>query len=287
MLPPVSKGPAPLAAANARATPPPQPNPDPAPTDVVELQRENARLRGEVEQLRAAAAPARGTVSFNVEDNRLVLNGVGNQGLSIDRLQARVDGAGAMVKKAFDPAVLLGDHGLPDLEALRHTPMVVDDARLRISQQTATGFILRTQGPLLEKEGIKLADVRFLDGDRIAVQGTVRKFINIPFDLEGRLQCTGPRTVRLDLDQVTVGGLLPVPQLVTRLLTSLSEDALQRARVKGDGQSFEVDVSALVPPNVQADLKRIGTDKGYLVIEAGRPAPPSAPPRNPTTLTME
>jgi hypothetical protein len=111
---------------------------------------------------------------------------------------------------------------------------------------------------------IRKLDLTFTNG-LLRVEGSVHKFINIPFTVEITRFETKGRTVRIPLARITAGPL-PVPTLLVGLL---------RQRFPADVKYEEpatlvVSLDRFLPPFVAADLQKIWIIDGGLAVTLGR-----------------
>jgi hypothetical protein len=111
---------------------------------------------------------------------------------------------------------------------------------------------------------IRKLDLTFTNG-LLRVEGSVRKFISIPFTVEITRFETKGRTVRIPLARITAGPL-PVPTLLVGLL---------RQRFPADVKYEEpatlvVSLDRFLPPFVAADIQKIWIIDGGLAVTLGR-----------------
>jgi len=112
---------------------------------------------------------------------------------------------------------------------------------------------------------IERLDLRFTNG-QLRVEGSVRKFISIPFSVEiSRFETKGT-TVRVPLDRISAG---PIP--IPTLLVGLVRDRFPRNLVRyEDPATLVVSLDRFLPSFVAADIQKIWIIDGGLAVTLGR-----------------
>jgi hypothetical protein len=112
---------------------------------------------------------------------------------------------------------------------------------------------------------IERLELRFTNG-LLRVQGSVRKFISVPFSVEiTRFEASGT-TVRVPLGRISAG---PIP--IPTLLVGLVRDRFPRDLVRyEDPATLVVSLDRFLPTFVSADVQKIWIIDGGLAVTLGR-----------------
>ncbi|MEO8379508.1 MAG: hypothetical protein ABI779_07570 [Acidobacteriota bacterium] len=114
--------------------------------------------------------------------------------------------------------------------------------------------------PMLER-----LELKFTNG-LLRVEGSVRKFISVPFSVEITQILTRGTTVRVPLGKISAG---PIP--VPSLLVGLIRDRLPKELVTyEDPATLVVSMDRFLPSFVAADLQKIWIIEGGLAVTLGR-----------------
>jgi hypothetical protein len=112
---------------------------------------------------------------------------------------------------------------------------------------------------------IERLDLRFTNG-LLRVEGSVRKFISVPFSVEITRFETKGTTVRVPLDRISAG---PIP--IPTLLVGLVRDRLPKDLVRyEDPATLVLSLDRFLPPFVAADIQKIWIIDGGLAVTLGR-----------------
>jgi hypothetical protein len=112
---------------------------------------------------------------------------------------------------------------------------------------------------------IERLDLRFKNG-LLRVEGSVRKFISIPFSVEiTRFEAKGT-TVRVPLERISAGPI-PIPTLVVGLVRDRFPKDLVRYE---DPATLVVSLDRFLPSFVAADIQKIWIIDGGLAVTLGR-----------------
>lgn len=114
-------------------------------------------------------------------------------------------------------------------------------------------------------EPIEKIDLRFFNGS-MRVEGTIRKFISVPFtvDITG-IQASGT-TVRVPLRSISAGGF-PIPSILFGLMKSrLPKDLVTYE----EPATLVMVLDRFLPDFVSADIQKIWIVDGGLVVTLGR-----------------
>jgi hypothetical protein len=115
-------------------------------------------------------------------------------------------------------------------------------------------------------EPIEKLELLFLNG-LLRVQGSIRKFISVPFTVDIREIRPDGLTIRVPLASVQAFGGLPVPQF----LLGLVRDRLPKDVVTFEAPAtFVLSLVRFLPSFVDADIQKIWIIEGGLAITLGR-----------------
>jgi hypothetical protein len=131
----------------------------------------------------------------------------------------------------------------------------VDGAKLNAIAREAVA-----KDPMIERLELKFAN------GLLRVEGSVRKFISVPFSVEiTEIQAKGT-TVRVPLARISAG---PIP--VPTLLVGLVRDKFPKDLVQyEDPATLVVSLDRFLPPFVSADIQKIWIIDGGLAVTLGR-----------------
>lgn len=249
-----------------------------------ELKLENRRLKAELEEAKAQRSPIR----LDPDTDRLVVEDLTTPEYHVDRLEVSSPELGSLMDQSLslDSFLAGGKLALPSLEQLKDAPLQVEMFKLRVPESTLNQTATRVSGEALQENGLKDVKIGVGDGGTLTFSGQVDRFIDIPFEVSGRLGVTDDGKVRFDLQDSHVFGILPLPKLMVRLAASMTGGSMEKIGLTQEGNSFFFDVQGLLPDNLKMQLQRISSQDGQLVLEGGAP-PAQAPPEpehNPTVL---
>lgn len=136
-----------------------------------------------------------------------------------------------------------------------------DSLEVRIDGGRLNAMVLEkiANDPMLER-----LELRFLNG-LLVVEGSVRKFISVPFSVEIRRIEPEGTSVRVPLDRITAG-TIPVP----KLLVGLVRDRFPRELVRyEEPATLVVSLERFLPPFVTAEIRQISIVDGGLAVTLG------------------
>jgi hypothetical protein len=114
-------------------------------------------------------------------------------------------------------------------------------------------------------EPIERIDLRFSNG-LLRIEGSIRKFISVPFTVEITEIRAGGTTVKVPLDSVSAAGF-PIPNILFRLI----KNRLPRDLVSyEEPATFVVTLDRFLPSFVSADIRKIWIIEGGLAVTLGR-----------------
>lgn len=113
---------------------------------------------------------------------------------------------------------------------------------------------------------IEKLQLRFLNG-LLRVEGSVRKYISVPFSVEIREILASGTTVRVPLTNVQAFGGLPIPQFLFPLVQSRLPKGLVTFEPP---TTFVVQLAQFIPGFVDADVQKIWIIDGGLSVTLGR-----------------
>jgi hypothetical protein len=144
-----------------------------------------------------------------------------------------------------------------------------DELEVRIDGERLNAIAATMRVPPIERIGL-----RFLNG-LLRIEGTIRKFIAVPFTVEVTELRPSGTTVRVPLKGATAAGF-PLPLLLFRLF---------REKLPKDLVTFEepatlvVSLDRFLPPFVSADIQRIWIIDGGLAVQLGHGGADLPPPQ--------
>ena len=123
--------------------------------------------------------------------------------------------------------------------------------------------------PPIERIGL-----RFSDG-LLRVEGSLRKFVSVPFTVEIRAIVADGRTVRVPLSSASAFGGIPIPQFLFGIVKNRLPADLVRLEPPA---TLVVSLDRFLPTFVDADIREIRIIDGGLAVtlgEGGADLPPS------------
>ena len=112
---------------------------------------------------------------------------------------------------------------------------------------------------------IERLDLRFANG-LLRVEGSVRKFISVPFSVDVTQMIPSGTTVRVPLARISAG---PIP--VPTLLVGLVRDKFPKELVRyEDPATLVLSLDRFLPPFVSADIQKIWIIDGGLAVTLGK-----------------
>ncbi|HEV7238979.1 MAG TPA: hypothetical protein VGQ36_07025 [Thermoanaerobaculia bacterium] len=134
------------------------------------------------------------------------------------------------------------------------------DVRIDGAKLNAMALQMVAKDPTIER-----LELKFSNG-LLRVEGSVRKFISVPFTVDiTEIQAQG-MTVRVPLARISAG---PIP--VPTLLVGLVRDKFPKELVRyEDPATLVVSLDRFLPPFVSADIQKIWIIDGGLAVTLGR-----------------
>ena len=112
---------------------------------------------------------------------------------------------------------------------------------------------------------IERLELKFANG-LLRVEGSVRKFISVPFSVEVTQMIASGTTVRVPLARISAG---PIP--VPTLLVGLVRDRFPKDLVRyEDPATLVMSLDRFLPPFVSADIQKIWIIDGGLAVTLGK-----------------
>jgi hypothetical protein len=136
-----------------------------------------------------------------------------------------------------------------------------DAIEIRISGEKINEIARSIRVPPIESLALCFAN------GSMRVQGTIRKFISVPFAVEiGEILASGT-TVRIPVKSASAFGAIPIP----RFLFSLAQGKLPRDLVRyEEPATFVITLDRFLPNFVSADVQQIWIIDGGLAVTLGR-----------------
>lgn len=136
-----------------------------------------------------------------------------------------------------------------------------DSIDVRINGQKAAELAQQFRVPPIET-----LQLRFMNG-LLRVEGSVRKFISVPFSVEIAEILASGTTVRVPVRSASAFGGIPIP----RFLFSLVKDKLPADLVRfEEPATFVITLDRFLPNFVAADVQKIWIIDGGLAVTLGR-----------------
>ncbi|HVG24250.1 MAG TPA: hypothetical protein VND45_08875 [Thermoanaerobaculia bacterium] len=134
------------------------------------------------------------------------------------------------------------------------------DVRVDGAKINAMAREMVAKDPMIER-----LELRFTNG-LLRIQGSVRKFISVPFQVDITQMLASGTTVRVPLARISAG---PIP--VPTLLVGLVRDKFPKELVRyEDPATLVVSLDRFLPPFVAADIQKIWIIDGGLAVTLGR-----------------
>lgn len=225
------------------------------------LMAENARLKA---RLREQEAPG---LQVDLPQERLCLRGLSSSDLQLNEIQVKVPGLARVLPELMKLTPTSGPWGevpRPDLKDFAKFPMLVERLQVGVPEDAINRVVQKK--PV---EGLSELKVKVEPGGRLKLSGVAHKIFDIPFEVQGRLLAQGDTQLRFRLESTTLGGFLPVPNLMTNFFASFASDQMAKLQVRQQGDDYLIETRALVPENIQVKFDRVRSQGGTLFIESG------------------
>ncbi|HEY2322896.1 MAG TPA: hypothetical protein VGJ82_08530 [Thermoanaerobaculia bacterium] len=136
-----------------------------------------------------------------------------------------------------------------------------DAIEVRISGEKLNEIVRSVRVPPIET-----LQLRFSNG-LLRVEGTIRKFISVPFAVEIAEILANGTTIRVPVKSASAFGAIPIP----RFLFSLAQGRLPRDLVRyEEPATFVIALDRFLPNFVAADVQKIWIIDGGLAVTLGR-----------------
>ena len=129
-----------------------------------------------------------------------------------------------------------------------------------------SGDRLNTLVPQFRVDPIERLELKFSNG-LLLVQGSIRKFLSIPFAVEIRQIIASGTTVRVPLGSVSAFGGIPIPQFLFGIVKNRLPKDLVQLELPA---TLVVSLDRFLPPFVTADIQKIWIIDGGLSVTLGR-----------------
>ena len=137
-----------------------------------------------------------------------------------------------------------------------------DTFDLRVSGEKLNAMVRER---IAGQEPIERVELRFMNG-LLRVEGSIRKFISIPFSVEITQIFARGTTVYVPLSKISAAGL-PVPTLLVMLVKNKFPKELVTLQ---EPATLVVALDRFLPPFVSADIQKIWIMDGGLAVTLGR-----------------
>lgn len=225
------------------------------------LLAENARLKA---RLREQEAPG---LQVDLPQERVSLRGLKSPDIQVDELAVKIPGLARVLPDLMKLTPARGPWGdipRPDLKDFAKYPMQVERLQLGLPEAAINRVVQQKDVP-----GLSELQVKVESGGRLKLSGVAHKVFDIPFEVQGRLLAQGDSRLRFRLESTTVGGFLPLPNLMTNFFASFASNEMARMQVRQEGDDYVIETKAMVPENIQLKFDRISSRDGTLFIESG------------------
>lgn len=207
-------------------------------------------------------------IHIDPSKDQVTLRGLQGDDLKINELQVQMPGLGKLVPELLNVSALSNPKGtvqLPDLARFARFPMQVQTLDLSLNQK-AINQVLSQQ----KVDGLSDLRLEIGEGGRLSLSGISTKFIDVGFEVQGRVSAAGGTKMRFDLDNTRVGGWLPVPKLMTNLFASLAAHEMSKMSVQQEEDgAFVVDMKGYLPPNIALTIDEVRTSQGVIGVRSG------------------
>ncbi|MFN8611791.1 MAG: hypothetical protein U0931_29875 [Vulcanimicrobiota bacterium] len=225
------------------------------------LLAENARLKA---RLREQEAPG---FQVNLQEERVCLRGLNSPDLQLNEIEVKVPGLAKVLPEFMKLTPTRGPWGdvpRPDPSDFAKFPMQVERLQVGVTEEAINRVVQKK--PV---EGLSELKVKVEPGGRLKLSGVAHKIFDIPFEVQGRLLAQGDTQLRFRLEATTLGGFLPLPNLMTNFFASFASDQMAKMQVRQQGDDYVIETKAMVPENVQVKFDRVRSQGATLFIESG------------------
>lgn len=170
-------------------------------------------------------------------------------GIQVDELAVKIPGLARVLPDLMKLTPARGPWGeipRPDLKDFAKYPMQVERPQLGLPEAAINRVVQQKDVP-----GLSELQVKVESGGRLKLSGVAHKVFDIPFEVQGRLLAQGDSQLRFRLESTTVGGFLPIPNLMTNFFASFASNEMARMQVRQEGDDYVIETKALVPENVR------------------------------------
>ena len=231
------------------------------------LVAENRRLKAELDALKQRQAP----IQVDPEKGSVSVRDLKTPDFTVEKLELTSDGVqdATTLLSSLDSWVGGRRPNPRALGSLMDKTLKVQEMKLRVPYETVARSFTKIAGSALRKKGI--SELTVGPGDKpneIRVRGKAKRFLTVDFEAKGTVTALSDGRARFQLHESRVGSFA-MPNFVAQLGAALlAGDLMKELGTTQQGDSFVIDPSALLPPNLDAQVGSIITDKDGFIIQS-------------------
>jgi hypothetical protein len=230
------------------------------------LAQKNRELQARVTELESKKGP----ISIDPEKGALEVKDLRVGPLSVETAQIRAPALRNATRDLEKVETWLSG-GKNSLQNFTDGLVVVDRLKARIPLPFVNSLMEKIAGDQMSRAGLSEVSLSQGEGDRLKIQGKVKKGIKVPFEVTGALGTTADGKVKFSLQTSKLGGL-PMPNFLVSMATKFAGDSLSKGGVKVDDQkNYTFDPKGLQPDNILFRLDNLAVQDGAILVEGSAP----------------
>ncbi len=242
-----------------------------------EQKQENIALKQEVERLKKELEGEKKKsqekhVEMDLEEGKFTLKDIKYKGLNVEKIVFTNPKVKEQIEELSSGDIFSKkpEEFRDDFFDILRGPFTVEEGRIKFSERTLTELLNSTKD--FEKHKIRNLEAKYEDG-KCRVNGDYGNLIPIPFTLDYELGFKNNR-LNIKMDKIKVAGFLPVPGIIQDIMVDVFAGSFDKGIVqydKNQGNTFFINVGAMLPIGLRADFTKIQAEKGILTIDMGPP----------------